>query len=346
MSITDGELGRREFLKKAAQAAAAAALTAGVASGATSEERQIGLGDTLPSRVLGKTGVRLPILGYGGGVLPKEWGNPLSLEDRVQLVRYAYDQGVRYFDTAGSYLESQKILGEALKDVRDNVCLATKVETPVPGEVRRAVEKSLEELQTDYLDIIQIHGTPGLEHMSVSQAMKIHGELAKLRDERIGRLIGVSAHSYFDKALALISSGEFDHCMLAYGYLPKGLNQLFSPRMLELRNACLAKAHELGMCIVAMKVLSAGVLGGSAGRIVRGFDEKRLGQLPGAAIRYVLQDKRVHILTIGMRFKKEVDANIAVLSGDATYTPDDRALLTEFCAEAYESERFKRMRLD
>ncbi|MHC4591605.1 MAG: aldo/keto reductase [Planctomycetota bacterium] len=339
-------LGRREVLKKAAHAAAVAALPAGVASGAAPKERELDLGDTLPTRILGKAGVRLPILGFGGGVLPKAWGNPLSLEDRVALVRYAYDRGVRYFDTAGSYLESQMILGEALKGVRDNVCLATKVETPIPGEVRRAVEKSLEELQTDYVDVIQIHGTPGLEHMSVLRAMKILGELTKLRDERIARLIGVSAHSYFDKALALISSGEFDHCMLAYGYLPKGLNQLFSPRMLELRNACMAKAHELGMAIVAMKVLSAGVLGARAGRVVPGFDKERLEQLPGAAIRYVLQDKRIHILTIGMRFKKEVDANVGVLSGDATYTPDDRALLTEFCAEAYESERFKTMRVD
>jgi len=217
--------------------------------------------DAIPTRVFGKTGVKLPILGYGGAALPKMWGNPLSLEDRVKLVRYVYDRGVRYFDTAGNYMDSQAILGKALKDVRKDVYLVTKVETTVPAEVRGAVEKSLGELRTDYLDAILIHGTPGLEQMSVKQAMKVHGELVKLRDQRVARFIGFSAHSYFDKALALISSGGFDQCMLSYGYLPRGYNQVFSARMVELRNACVAKAHQLGMGIVAMKVVGGGVLG-------------------------------------------------------------------------------------
>ena len=288
----------------------------------------------------------MPILGYGGAGLVKIWGNPLSLEDRVKLVRYAYDRGLRYFDTSGNYMESQTILGEALKDIRDNVYLATKVETTVAAEVRMAVEKSLKELQTDYLDAILIHGTPGIEQMTVEQAMKVHGELVKLRDERIVRFIGFSAHSYFDKALALISSGGFDQCMLSYGYIPRGHDQIFSARMVELRNACVAKAHELGMGIVAMKVVGGGVLGAWSGYVVPGFDKKRLEQLPAAAIRYVLQDKRIHLLTIGMRLKKEVDANIKTLSGDATYTLDDRALLAEFCAKALDSDIIKAMRID
>lgn len=60
------------------------------------------------------------------------------------------------------------------------------------------------------------------------QAMKIHGELVKLRDERITRFIGLSAHGYFDKALALIESGGFDQCMLSYGYIPRGYDQIWT----------------------------------------------------------------------------------------------------------------------
>jgi len=337
---------RREFLKTAAQAAAVAAVSGGIASGAVPKEKSIDLADTIPTRALGKTGVKLPVLGYGGAGLVKIWANPLSLEDRAKLVRYAYDRGLRYYDTAGNYMESQSILGEGLKDVRDNVYLVSKVETTVAGEVRKAVEKSLKELQTDYLDAILVHGTPGIEQMTVSQAMKVHGELVKLRDERIVRFIGFSAHSYFDKALALISSGGFDQCMLSYGYIPRGHNQIFSARMVELRNACVAKAYELGMGIVAMKVVGGGVLGAWSGYVVPGFDKKRLQRLPAAAIRYVLQDKRIHLLTIGMRLKKEVDANIKTLSSDATYTLDDRALLAEFCAKALDSDPIKAMRID
>jgi predicted aldo/keto reductase-like oxidoreductase len=339
-------LGRREFLKRATQAAAAGVLSTGIASGAVPKEKNIDLAGTIPTRVFGKTGVKLPILGYGGAALPKVWLNPLSLEDRVKLVRYAYDRGVRYFDTAGNYMESQSILGKGLMGIRDNVYLVTKVETTVATRVRKAVEKSLKELQTDYLDAILIHGTPGLEQMTVKQAMKIHAQLVKLRDERIVRFIGFSAHSYFDKALKLISSGGFDQCMLSYGYIPRGYDQIFSARMVELRNACVAKAHELGMGIAAMKVVGAGVLGAWSGYVVPGFDKKRLEQLPGAAIRYVLDDNRVDLQVIGMRLEKEVDANIKILSSDATYTLDDRALLAQFCAKAFDSDAIKAMRID
>ncbi|MBM3880374.1 MAG: aldo/keto reductase [Verrucomicrobia bacterium] len=166
--------GRREFLARATQAAATVALCRGTNSAAAGAETLGPSSGAIPTRTFGKTGLRLPILGYGGAGLPKVWGNPLSYEDRVKLVRYAYDRGIRYFDTAGNYMESQAILGEGLKGVRDKVCLNTKVETTAPGEVRQAVERSLQELQTDFLDSVQIHGTLGLEQMSVSQAMKIH----------------------------------------------------------------------------------------------------------------------------------------------------------------------------
>jgi predicted aldo/keto reductase-like oxidoreductase len=339
-------LGRRRFLKTAAQVAAAGAVSAGAVSAESPKEKKIDAVDAIPTRTLGKTGVKLPILGYGGAALPKVWGNPLSTEDRVKLVRYAYDRGVRYFDTAGNYMESQAILGEALKGVRDNVFLVTKVETTVPSWVRKAVDKSLKELQTDYLDAILIHGTPGLEHMSVERAMTIHGELVKLQNEGITKFIGFSAHSYFDKALALISSGGFDLCMLSYGYIPRGYNQIFSARMLELRNACMAEASERGMGIAAMKVIGAGILGAWSGHIVPGFDKRRRKQLPGAAIRYVLDDDRIDILSIGMRLGAEVDANIKTLAGDVTYALDDRALLAEFCAKAYDSDAIKSMKID
>ncbi|MGB2806844.1 MAG: aldo/keto reductase [Sedimentisphaerales bacterium] len=346
MNGPNNELGRREFIKRAAQAAAAGLISTGIASGAVPKDKKIPLTDTIPTGMLGKTGVKLPILGFGGAGIVKIWGNPLSTEDRVKLVRYAYDRGVRYYDTAGNYMESQWILGEALKNVRDKVFLTSKVEVMRAGNTRKAFEKVLSELKTDYLDAILIHGTPGLEQMSVKEAMKVHAELVKLRDESMVRFIGFSAHSYFGKALTMIESGGFDLCMLSYGYIPRGHDQIWTARMTELRNACIAKAHERDMGIVAMKVIGAGVLGAWSGYIVPGFDAKRLKALPAAAIRYVLQDKRIHMLTIGMRLTKEVDANIKTLLGNATYTLDDRALLAQFCAKAFDSDAIKKMRID
>lgn len=343
-SPTD-QLSRREFLKHTAHAAAAG-LAAGTASAAVPKDRKLALADTIPTRVFGRTGAKLPVLGYGGAALPKQWANPLSLEDRIKLVRYAYERGVRYFDTAGNYMESQAILGEALKRVRDKVWLASKIETTSPDQVRRAVERCLKELQTDHLDLIQIHGTPGLEQMSVGRATKVHAELVKLRDERIVRFIGVTAHGYFDKALALITSGGFDQCMLAYGYLPRGLDQVFSPRMMSLREQCLAAAHKRKMGIVAMKVIGGGILGAWSGHVVPTFDKKRLNRLPGAAMRCVLSDKRVHILNIGMRLRAEIDANVKTLAGDVTYTRADRALLADFGPQALNSNAMRKMRIE
>jgi len=350
------ELDRRDFMKKGAQATAAAAaaavLSTDAAYGAVPEDKKITLADTIPTRVLGKTNVELPVLGYGGAALPKKWGNTLSTEDRVKLVRHAYDSGIRYFDTAISYTysESQAIIGRALKDVRDNVFITTKVDfwdiskpdgriTKVnKEEVARQIEKNLAELQSDYIDAILIHGTPGVEQMTVEQCMEVHGELVKARDKGLVRFVGFSAHHYFDKALALITTGQFDLCMLAYGYLPRGNNRLFSPRTTELRNACLAKAHELEMGIVAMKVLGAGMLGG--------FGQKHLKKLPDAACRYLLQDQRVHILNIGMRFPAEIDANIKTLAGDTTYTNEDRALLAGFSSALLSDEKVREMSVE
>jgi len=339
-------LQRREFLRLAAQAAAVGAVSADFVSGETPKNKTIELTGEIPTRMIGRTGVKLPILGYGGAALPKTWLNPLSTEDRVKLVRYAYDRGIRYFDTAGNYMESQAIIGQALKDVRDNVFLTSKVEVMRAGRTRGAFEKVLAELQTDYLDAILIHGTPGLEQMTIAEAMKVHAELVQLRDENLVRFIGFSAHSYFDKALALIESGGFDLCMLSYGYIPRGYNQIWTARMTELRNACVAAAHKRNMGIAAMKVIGAGILGAWSGYIVPTFDKKRIGQLPAAAIRHVLDDDRVDLLIIGMRLKEEIDANIRTLLGDATYTLDDRALLAEFSTKAFESDAIKNMRID
>lgn len=329
------DFSRRAFVRQSLGTAAVAATAAGAPAPAA-----------IPVCTLGKTGLKLPILGFGGAALPKIWGNPLSREDRVALVRHAYDRGLRYFDTAPGYFDSPSILGEALADRRRQVCLVTKVDTTRVEEVRKSVESSLATLRTDYFDLLLIHGTPGLEQMSVPQAMKIHAELAKLRDERMVRFVGFSAHGYFDKALALIQSGGFDLCMLSYGYIPRGYNQVWSARMIGVRNECVAQAHAAGMGIVAMKVTGAGMLGAWAGRLVPDFDRRRLARLPAAAIRWVLQDKRVQVLNIGMRLKEEIDANLATLSGDAAFTPEDRAVLAEYSARLYETEAMKKLRLE
>ncbi|MBT7304917.1 MAG: twin-arginine translocation signal domain-containing protein, partial [Victivallales bacterium] len=81
----NNDLNRRDFLKAATLGAA---FPAALASGAAPSEKDLALAETIPVRTFGGTGVKLPVLAYGGAALPKEWHNPLSREDRVRLVRY------------------------------------------------------------------------------------------------------------------------------------------------------------------------------------------------------------------------------------------------------------------
>ena len=95
-----------------------------------------------------------------------------------------------------------------------------------------------------------------------------------------------------------------------------------------------------------MKAVGAGVLGAWSGHLVPKFDKARLTKLPGAAIRHVLQDKRVDLLVIGMRLKHEIDANIKTVSGNVASTKDDQALLKEFGALVMQTPTMKKMRVD
>ena len=120
-------IGRRDFLRTGV-----ATVVGTAALGASLSGTDVSATDPMQiaKRPFGRTGLDLPILGYGGAALPKAWLNPLSLEHRIELVRYAYDRGVRYFDTSPVYMESETILGEALKDRRRDVCFVTKVDGP------------------------------------------------------------------------------------------------------------------------------------------------------------------------------------------------------------------------
>ena len=347
---------RREFLESLAVFGASVGLVAcgGGSGGADSVGAVPGVPELppepeapagLPTRVLGRTGVEVPILGYGGAALAARYGNSLSIPDRVELVRRAYDEGIRYFDTAHqfSYSESQEVLGEGLQGIRDDVFITSKVDFWNPGaaggqlervdraDVARQVEDILAALGTDYVDAMFIHGTPGLEQMTVEQALEVREELGKAQDRGQVRFVGFSAHHYFDKALALIESDQFDLCMLAYGYIPRGLSRRYVPATIELRDACIARADELGMGIVAMKVLGAGLLGG--------FEQP----VRAAACRYILKDERIHNLTIGMGSPEELDANVGSLLENTQWSDADAELLEEAGARVAELDAFRNM---
>ena len=117
-------------------------------------------------RTLGRTGIKVSPYALGALALGTSIGNP-DHDDSARIIHKALDAGINFIDTADAYGESEMAVGKALKGRRDSVVLATKFGRPIgddpnhQGASRRwimtAVENSLRRLQTDYIDLYQVH---------------------------------------------------------------------------------------------------------------------------------------------------------------------------------------------
>ena len=141
-------------------------------------------------KILGKTGLKVSELGFGGLQIPK-----LNEKEAIKLVREAYNLGINLFDTAHAYQNSEKILGKALKGIRDKVIISSKSLKTNKKEFINEFEKSLKHLNTDYIDIFLFHCISKnkefnkLIHNSVVEAL--------LKEKQKGKLkfIGFSCHN-------------------------------------------------------------------------------------------------------------------------------------------------------
>ena len=163
---------------------------------------------TLPSRVLGRTGAEVSILGYGAMELrgPEYMSGPtLSDEDAGRLLNELLDLGVNLVDTSIDYGHSEELIGRHLGSRRDEYFLASKCGCalslppgvlPMPdthdfsaANVRAGVEQSLTRLRTDRLDLVQVHLSPSRGEMAAAETIET---LQSLRDEGKVRFIGMS----------------------------------------------------------------------------------------------------------------------------------------------------------
>lgn len=337
--------GRREFLKAGV---AAAALTTTAGQRLVSAQPRA---EDIPTRPFGKTGRVLPILGMGSSAMVNAWSRgygsrPSSVEERAALVRHAYDRGVRYLDTGRSYHDAEEVIGKGLKGVSQDCFIATKVTTRYPARVRPSVEESLRVLGVNRLDAVQIHSSGAIEHGGFGPGMEIHAELVKLREEGLLRYIGLTTHVAFETVYQMIATGGFDQALLTVRYFNKGMNTLLSEQNRAFREKYLDKARDLGMGVVAMKVMGVSIYGRMSKVVVPDCDPAKRAKLPAAAMRWALNDGRVTLLAIGMGHHEEIEQNAATLSSDLTLTEEDRELLADYSAKAYESPRLKTMGVD
>ncbi len=218
---------RREFLQKMVAATAAAGLYPLLNSVEGLSLPAVGKG-TLPKRPLGKTGHMVGIYSLGGQAAIE---TPGKEELSVQIINRAIDLGINYIDTAAWYGRptdkitqeeahghSEKNIGKVMKSRRNEVFLATKTHERTYDGSMRLMEKSLKNLQTDHIDLWQIHNVKGAEIDSLDKFFASDGvvkAMEKMRDEKVIKFIGFTGHENPAVLKALAERYPFDNVLVA-----------------------------------------------------------------------------------------------------------------------------------
>lgn len=203
-------------------------------------------------RELGKTGKKVSILGLGGEASVEDGNNPERAEE---IINQALDGGVNYVDTAPVYGTggSEQNIGRVMAYRREEVFLASKTHERSYDGTMRLIEKSLHRLQTDYLDLYQIHNLRLPEE--VGEIFGNNGAvkaLESLKSQGVINHIGVTGHKDPLVLRQVIENYDFDCVLLA-------LNAA-DPHRQSFRDGVLDLAMEKKMGIIAMKVFAKGRL--------------------------------------------------------------------------------------
>ncbi len=213
-------------------------------------------------RTLGKTGLKVSEVGFGawaigGNAFGNSYG-PTDDETSLEATQKALDLGCNFFDTADAYGHghSEELLGQALKDHRDDIIIATKVgadfyhEPPrmnfSPDYLAFALGKSCERLQTDHVDLYQLHNPP----IQLLENGKIFEGLEKLVDAGKIRYYGISIHDPEEGLLAM-KHGQ-----------PAAIQVVFNILRQEAKNKLFQTARDNNVAIIAREPLSNGFLSG------------------------------------------------------------------------------------
>ena len=194
---------------------------------------------------IGHTGIIIEKNGIG--CLPLQ---RIPKEEAVVLLRKAYENGFNFFDTARAYSDSEEKVGEAFKGIRDKVIIATKTMAKTAEKFNEDLEKSLEMLQTDYIDIYQFHNPPFCP--KPGQDNGLYEAMLKAKEEGKVRHIGITNHR-LAVAQEAIDSGLYETLQFPFSYLAG-----------EPEHALVDSCKKAGMGFIAMKGLAGGLLTNAA----------------------------------------------------------------------------------
>lgn len=284
-------------------------------------------------RKLGRTGLDVSPIAVGGaafGYTHKSAGwDPYSESGRkiaISAIHQALDNGINYLDTAPLYGNghSETLFGEVMKTRRKDCVLASKVWYEHDHKaVIDGVHDSLKRLNTDHIDIVQIHGrmyTPAeCEHILRGGPLDA---LRTLRDQgKIGH-IGITTEEPWT-VIPFLAHPEFEVFQIAYNIIYQAAARHF-----------LIEAAKVDAGVVTMRTMTSGVFQRMASYIAPEWQEAH--DLYDASLKFVLSDSRVHSGIVSMRWPHEVDANVAIA---ANWTPPvDLAALPRLTFEVYKAE--------
>ena len=239
---------------------------------------------------LGKTGIKVTRLGFGGIPIQR-----VSEKEAVETVIHAIDRGIDFIDTSRAYSTSETRIGMALRETGKNVVLATKSQQHSADKVRRDVEISLKELQREKIELYQCHFIRDFDTYKkiTSRGGALEG-LLKARDEGLIEHIGITSHS-LDLLNRVIDDGLFETIMVCYSFLEPKAEESVIPRAL---------ASDIG--VIVMKAFSGGVI-----------DNARL------ALKYTLTPEGTVVIP-GIETKELCDENWEVFVDDLTLSRKER----------------------
>lgn len=248
----------------------------------------------LPTVKLGGTGVQVPILGFGCG---SRWMTVENDDQALGLLEYALDQGLYYWDTASSYgndkISSEERIGKILKAHREKVFLVTKTGDRVADKAKESIERSLERLGTDHIDLLYIHSIVSVEDAEqLGEKGKVLEVLEQYKREGVLGHIGFTGHTTAEGMKRAAELYDFDVMMMALNHqAPDG-----SEKFEELPAPY---AMKKGMGVVAMKVVRPR-------ETVKGLAVENL-------IRYALTLEDFHMINIGMDSMEVLKHNLEII---------------------------------
>lgn len=300
--MKDNSIKRRDFIKKCLAGTAAIGSVPFIDLGCGKKAR---IYDTkgLPTRIVGKTGVRVPIIATGLG---SRFCTVQDPEKSVEILNYALDNGFYYWDTAHDYVYnnvvSEERLGLVLKDRRGEVFLATKVGDRTYDGAMRHLEESLKRLQTDRLDIYQIHLIRSLEDIEKICAKDgVLRALQKAKDEKVTRFIGFTGHLSAEAMMEMANRHDFDTMLIALNH--------YAERKGDLEKQAIPAAAEKKMGIMVMKVIRP--------------RETVEGVTPEELIRYALSLEHAHAAVIGTDSIDVINKNLELVKNFKKMSPEE-----------------------